>query len=196
MREGCNKNLQSRACPGHDILGLEAWLVIANCHYLTRIRLSPHPPRPCSAAHQKAHKCASSLPYPAGGHCLFSHGCCARPSAPTWGLPSCSVDCVKSRTSSTIWNARPKCLPYSNIASFTSSLALQEGTQISRSGRSSQQVESSGSTGHNSQLKHVHPGTLARLCMAPAFAPLLTKQAHPLSTAADRQLAAMSDAVL
>lgn len=35
------------------------------------------------------------------------------------GLPSCSEVCVKSRMSSTTWNARPRWRPYSNIAFFT-----------------------------------------------------------------------------
>ena len=37
----------------------------------------------------------------------------------TWGLPSCSVAVVKSRMSSTIWKASPRCRPYSNMAFFT-----------------------------------------------------------------------------
>ena len=39
----------------------------------------------------------------------------------TCGLPNCSAVCVKSRMSSMIWNARPRCRPYSNILSLTSS---------------------------------------------------------------------------
>ena len=43
------------------------------------------------------------------------------PLARSWpcGLPSCSVDCVKSRMSSTTWKARPRCLTYAYMASFT-----------------------------------------------------------------------------
>ena len=39
--------------------------------------------------------------------------------AHTCGFPSCSVVCVKSRMSSTTWNASPKWRPYSNMAFFT-----------------------------------------------------------------------------
>nr|ACR35786.1 unknown [Zea mays] len=40
-------------------------------------------------------------------------------SLPAAGFPSCSADCVRSRMSSTTWNARPRFRPYSYICSHT-----------------------------------------------------------------------------
>mmetsp|Transcript_8657 Transcript_8657/g.32415 ORF Transcript_8657/g.32415 Transcript_8657/m.32415 type:complete len:216 (-) Transcript_8657:899-1546(-) len=38
------------------------------------------------------------------------------------GFPSCASVCVKSRISSTTWNAKPRCLPYSYMSTLMSSL--------------------------------------------------------------------------